>query len=351
MNKIMTVCGPIPPDKLGITLVHEHLLDDLSCWFREPEPSKIWIADHPVTMEVLGELRRDCFVSRDNLKLCDIDVAIEELMTFKKMGGGSLVEVTLPGLGRDPQALKKISESTRVNIVCGTGWYIEASHPPYVREKSIEDLTAIIIKELTEGINDTGVKAGVIGELGTSEPLTDNERKVLQAGARAQKETGVPLTFHPYPWGKEANTYLDVIEREEADMSKVYVSHMDFTGDLEYVISILERGLTVNYDAFGADGWTVDSLYPGAGGQSDSSRVAALVELIRLGYEKQLMLSHDVCMKMQLKRYGGYGYAHIQEHIVPALKFRGVTESQINGMLMENPRRILQYKTSTTEEC
>ena len=349
----MTVRGAISPDGLGITLSHEHLIVDGTCWFAKPtEASKTYLVDAPITIEILGELRRNPSISKENLRLCDVNTAIAELMKFKMMGGKSIVDLTLPGIGRDPVALRGISEVTGVNIICGTGWYVDASHPAYVKTKSIDELTAIMVQELTECINGTEIKAGVMGELGCSVPLTQNEKKVLQAAGRAQAETGASITIHPGQFdtkkkqlNKKANEYIDLIQKEGANLKKVYMSHMSTVcSDLEYQKMIIDKyGVTLSWDTFGQENY-MDDLWIGMPRcVSDMERVTALMKLLNSGYEKNFMLSHDICRKHCLTKYGGYGYAHILEHIVPMLKSAGATNKQIKTMLVDNPKRILSY--------
>ena len=352
MKKVVTVDGNISPSELGITLPHEHLLWDFTCWCIPPDRfSKTPLIDAPVTLEILGDLRRDSLISKDNCRLYDVNIAISELTRYKKFGGSSLVDTTLPGIGRDPLAIRAISRATGVNVVCGTGWYVDASHPDYVKSKSVDELVTIMVRELTEGIDDTGIRTGVIGEIGCSDPLTKNERKVLQAAGRAQVKTGAPLNIHPALYNKKEERYVkkggepvDLIHNEGAESSKIYISHMDLTlSDLEYHRALIDKyGVTLSYDCFGNEDYK-ESYSLGMGGLSDRQRVKALVELLKSGYEKHLMVSSDTCSKMQLRKYGGYGYAHILENIVPMLQFEGITQKQIRTMLVENPKRILSW--------
>src|SRR5205814_969475 len=149
--------------------------------------------DLPIGMEMLGRLRRDPFVNKDNLILDDINSIGEELGEFRKSGGRTVVECTTIGLGRNPLALKKISTSTKVNIIAGAGYYVEHSRPPYVAKASEDDLAEEIIRDLTVGIGDSGVRAGVIGEIGLSAPLSAQDKKVIRAVGKAHNETGAPI--------------------------------------------------------------------------------------------------------------------------------------------------------------
>lgn len=275
----------------------------------------------------------------------------EELLEFRKMGGSSVVEQTMPGCGRDPVGLSRISRMTGLNIIAVTGFYNHWSHPPHVVKMKIEDLKERFIKELTEGIDDTGIKAGAIGECANTEPVPyhPEEKKVLTAAFMAQAEVGRGFTLHPAKYDtpnkrmvKAGEIYLDMMEKADEKIDKFYMNHSDwFTWDMNYLRSLLDRGATLLFDTFGMEYYS-SPPYPLHRSPTDAERVAALVELLEQGYEKQLMMCQDVCAKFLLKKYGGYGYSHILEHIVPELLYKGVTQNQINNMLIENPKRILQ---------
>jgi phosphotriesterase-related protein len=347
--RVTTVLGEISSEELGITLPHEHLLIDCVASWYQTSP----IGELPIAIDMLGPLRRNSSICKDNLILEEKDT-VPELAKFKQAGGRSLVDVTVDGLGRNPSALKRISAQTGINIICATGWYLQSCHPAYVSRMSVDELSRIMIKDLTEEIGESDIKAGVIGELGTTEPLHPDEKKVLLAAAKAQGETGVPLTIHPagydappnrpdnvrHKCARKGEKYIDIIENE-AIFEKVYMSHVDGVEiDLDYHRRLLDKGINIDYDLWGLDTAYYDDVYPGAWGVSDNQRVDALLELCAQGYEKNIMLSHDIAMKMQLTKYGGFGYAHILQNVVPVLRYKGMSESQIRTMMIETPKRI-----------
>jgi phosphotriesterase-related protein len=353
MSKIETAKGPISPEQLGVTLPHEHILIDLSAsHVYRAFDSRSALLDNPVTMRILGELRRAFTASNDNLKLTDVADAVEELKLFREAGGMSVVDVT-PAYSkpppRSPQVIREIAEKTELNIVLGTGWYVQSSHPDSVLEKNSDELCQLMVRDILEGFEGTQIKAGVIGELGCGVPLDYEEEKVLRAAAMAQKETQACIvihsgTFDPFSRKivKEAESYLNILEAEGADLTKVCVSHMDFTcSDLKYQAQVLDRGVSIVYDTFGCDFYR-DDLWIGAAYPTDTQRIAGIVELCKRGYDKQLMLSQDTCIKMQTVTYGGYGYAHILRHIIPCLTSTGIGSSQIQNMLIANPRRLFE---------
>ena len=350
----MTVLGPIAEDSIGITLPHEHvLLDTTSWWVKPQDPSKEAIVDKPVSIEILGDIRRDIFVNKDNMKLNSPELAVDELRDYRHVGGNTLVDVTSIGLDRQIGAVQDVSKRSGVNIICATGWYLDNTHPDYVKRKTAEELAEIMVREITIGIENSNAKAGVIGEIGCDDPLTENEKKVLKASGMAQSETGAPLTMHVGCWNyvekrreiKKADQYLEIIQAGGGDLRKVYLSHMDVTcHDIKYHSRIIDTyDVVLDYDNFGWEYFS-DSFYPGAyEGLSDGDRVRGIAQLVKSGYEKHLMLSNDVCTKTQLRRFGGYGYSHIVRDILPSLKYLGLSEKQIRTMVVETPKRIFSF--------
>jgi phosphotriesterase-related protein len=351
MSKVRTVTGDVMPSELGLTLMHEHLLVN-NPWLMEPKnEEKAALAKAPITMNIRGELWRDANICADNQVLDSASDAISEILEYKKAGGQSLVDVTLIGLARDHKKIADISKAAGINIICGTGWYLDFTFPSYVRNATAESLSETIRKELIEGIDGTEIRAGVIGEIGCSYPWTNDERKVMEAAAVGQAKTGAPIDIHPgfvdpknKRYVKPGHEYLDMLKKKDANFEKIYMSHMDYTADdVQYHRSIIDKyGIVLGYDDFGQEQY-YDTLYAGCGGTSDKVRVKALVELLASGYEKHLVLSHDICLKMNLKKYGGFGYSHVLKHIVPELLDKGATQKQIDTMLIENPKRLLAW--------
>jgi phosphotriesterase-related protein len=352
MTQISTVTGPIAPEAMGITMAHIHLLFELTAAEqRQLQPdmtaSERALQDKPITMDILGLLRRNAFAVKDNMIMGDVEEAIAELMLYKRMGGMCVAEASCIGLRRDPKGLRQISGATGVHIMCSTGWYISASHPPFVLESSLEELSESMVKELTEGIGNSGIRAGFIKAAMSARtpdvPFTGEEEKVLRAGARAQSLTGAALTMHPAHHAglaKHGHTYLDIILQEGGDLQKCILNHTDFWySDLEYQTSLLDRGVTLAYDQFGSE----DYYSPGRCKPSDQARVQGVVSLLKAGYAGQLVLSNEAARKTHLKKYGGYGYAHVLENIVPDLRYFGVEEKHIHAMLVENPRRLFSF--------
>lgn len=332
-----TVLGPVPVDQLGVTLMHEHLLVDASPWFREPnEASKRAIAHGPVRIEVLGALRNDPFLCRDNCQLLDEDVAIEEVSAFRRAGGNTVVDPTCRGIARDPKALQRISRATGLHVIMGAGYYLEPSHPPVVAEMTVEDIAQEAERDVKEGVD--GIKAGIIGEIGVSKDFTPEEEKVLRGAARAQARTGVPLEVHLPGWERHGLRVLDVVEEEGGDLDRTVLCHMNPSGeDLEYQAAAADRGAWLEYDMVGMDFYYADQE---AQSPSDDENARAIKRLHNADLLNHVLLSQDVFVKIQLVRYGGTGYAHILNHFVPRLRRHGLTSKQLEQLLVDNPRNV-----------
>jgi phosphotriesterase-related protein len=337
VSEVQTVLGPIPPEDLGVTLMHEHLLLDATPWFKEPEEaSRRAIAHGPVRMKTLGALRNDPFLCRDNCMLFDEEAATDEVSLFRYAGGQTVVDPTCRGIGRDPKALQRISRATGLNVIMGAGYYLEPAHPSYVKGMSIEAVAEEAESDIVEGVQ--GVRAGIIGEIGISKNFTAEEEKVLRGAARAQSRTGVPLEVHLPGWERHGERVLDTVAEEGGDLGRTVLCHMNPSGeDLDYQAALTERGAWLEYDMIGMDFFYADQQ---AQSPSDEENVRAIKGLRDAGLLGSVLLSQDVFVKIQLVRYGGTGYAHVLEHFVPRLRRHGFGEDEIEKLLVENPKNV-----------
>ena len=340
-GKVQTVLGPVDPGDLGPPTTHEHLLIDFTVLFTPPaEATERGKAFAPVTLENLAWVRYNTFANEDNLELYDEKVAVFEADLFKAQGGGTIVDATTIGIGRDPLALARVSRAAGVHVVMGAGYYVEASHPDDMDERTVDELTRQIIDEVTVGVDDTGVKAGIIGELGCMWPATENEQKVLVAAARAQQETGAAILIHTGRNPGSPAQVLDILTGEGADVKRVIMGHMERTiQDDEGIIELAKTGCVLEYDLFG---WE-DSHYTLADYDlpNDSYRLDKIKMLIDNGFVSQIVTAHDVFAKSRLVSYGGNGISHILENMVPRMRERGITDEQIDTILVGNPARML----------
>jgi phosphotriesterase-related protein len=338
-GQVMTVTGAIPVSDMGITLPHEHILNDCRCWWHKPtEPERQHLATKPLHMGIIGELRMDPFVNLDNCALDDEALAAEELLVFKNAGGCTVVDPTCRGIGRNPQALARISESTGLNIVMGSGYYLQTSHPLELKCLSIDDVADEIVSEAHDGVGDTGIKVGLIGEIGVSSDFTPDEEKSLRGAARAQRRTQLPLMVHLPAWYRLAHRVLDIVGEEGGDLHHTILCHMNPSGgDVDYQTSLAERGAFIEYDMLGMDYWYADQQVQCP---SDEDNAQAIAGLVKNGFGDRLLLSQDVFIKMMLSHYGGFGYAHVLKNFIPRLRRHGVSEPSISAMLIGNPASV-----------
>ena len=339
MTLIQTVTGPVDAADLGPTSVHEHLFIDLSVWVDEPvHPDAVRVAGLVVGPDTQAQVRANPFAVRDNLVLDSDEVAATELGRFRDAGGRTIVDLTLDDIGRDPARLRALSERTGVQIVMGCGHYIAGAHPAWVRDASVESLADELLRDLTVGVRDTGVRAGAIGEIGTSDPILPGEARVLVAACRAQRATGAALFVHLDPWGRNGHAVLDLLEAEGVPLDRVALCHLDpsLVERPTSIRSLAARGAWVSIDI-----WGDEDAYGGRGMPTDRRRAAAVHQALDEGWMGQLLIAQDVCLKTQLRTYGGRGYDHILAGVPALLLGAGLPVAIIPTLLVENPRRLL----------
>jgi len=337
---VMTVLGPVPLENLGVTLMHEHILNDCKCWWRGHDPDfQSPIRDVAITPDIISQLRHDPFANRDNCALDDEALAVQELLAFVAEGGTTIVDPTCKGIGRDPDALTRIARKTGLNIIMGAGYYLHSSHPDYLATMTETDIADELIAEAQTGIGTQQTKIGLIGEIGVSSDFTAAERKVLSASAAAAAQTGLPLMIHLPAWFRLAHDVLDLVEQNGLPSSRVILCHMNPSGtDVEYQRTLADRGAFLEYDMIGMDFWYADQQVQCP---SDADNAVAIANLFALGYGRQILLSQDVFIKMMLCAYGGNGYAHVQRHFLPRLLRHGLAQQDISTLMIDNPRRAL----------
>jgi phosphotriesterase-related protein len=343
-GQAQTVLGPITGEAMGITLPHEHLLIDFAVMFREPATgAERGLARQPVSLSNLGWVRHNFSSSLDNLQLLDERVARDEALLFKHAGGQTFVDPTNRGLARDPLALARIARATGLNIIMGSGYYVAAAHPADMDRRSSDDIARELVTDLTAGVDGTGVRAGFIGEIGTTWPWTDNEKKVLRGAVAAHRETGAALMIHPGRHERLPLQLVDFIRSEGADLGRTIMCHIERTiADERHLYDLAATGVWLEYDLFGME----NSYYPynpDFDMPNDGGRMAQILALIARGHQDQILMSHDIAYKSSLTKYGGYGYHHLLVNVVPRLRRKGVDDAGLRRLLVENPARAFVF--------
>ena len=308
-GQVQTVLGAVAPGDLGFTLPHEHT--KCSLW---------WIENRWDYWELIGDEPR----------------INEELAAYKALGGGTLVDVTPIGIGRDLARLARLSQTTGLHIVAGAGWYRQAYYPAEARidRRSIDDLADEIVQEFVDG----PVRPGIIGEIGTDKPwVTAQEERVFRAAARAALRTGASVTTHAVQ-SDVGLAQLAILEDEGLDPARIVIGHCDSHPRIEHWREIVRRGAHVQADFLGMSFTPLE--------RAGEPKVVELIStLLNEGFEKQILLSQDVCHDSQLASYGGNGYTYLQKSFLPQLAAAGVNAETIKTITVENPARLLTLRT------
>ncbi|MCW4385066.1 hypothetical protein OH146_04675 [Salinibacterium sp. SYSU T00001] len=332
---IHTVLGPIEPHELGPTSMHEHLLSDLSIWSKPP------VEPRPEGVEMGPELRSylawNALSLPENLILDDADVAAEELATVAQAGGSAVVELTLEGMGARVAELREISRRSGVHVVIGAGFYVEDTHPDRIAGLGIDELTQVLLDQLRGGRE--GVIPALLGEIGTSWPITDAEWRLVRAAGRAGAETGAAVYMHQSFRGPGGIDVLAALLDEGMPADRVIIGHLDEYFDKGYHREIAQAGAILGYDTFGTDFYygSTELRCP-----TDAERLDMVDWLIGEGFAEQLIIAADVWSQGNLRRNGGNGYDHLFRRIGPAItRLAGDDGALIDTIIVHNPRRLL----------
>jgi len=310
MSWIETVTGPVDPEILGFTLPHEHI------------HLEMWNSD--------GE---GCVSQID-----DDQVLAAELKAFADVGGSCLVDQTPRAAGRRPERLRALSEKTEVKIVCSTGWYTEPYYPACdeLERRTVPEIASIMRDEIENGIGETGIRPGLIGEIGASQGwVSPLEEKVHRAAARVQIETGLPLATHTLYHGAGYHQ-IGIFDEEGVDPARVVIGHCDTFPNLEYCLNIARWG---GYVAFDNIGYQL--------GDHEEHLIRILTELIYAGHLDQILLSQDMGQMTELASRGGRGLTYLVEKFLPRLSEAGVDEDSRRQITMDNPVRWLSRESKS----
>jgi phosphotriesterase-related protein len=317
LRAVQTVTGPVRPDALGRTLIHEHVLIGFPGWNLDPFAPRF----------VRGEA-----MSR----------AVDQMQELHDLGVGTFVDPCPMDLGRDVDFLAELAQKSGMQIVCTTGAYFEAEGITHTfRHLPVEEITAIYIKEITDGVGDTGIRAGAVKIATGAHSVSAYERKLVQAGARAARETGVPLISHTQE-ASCGHEQIDLVTGEGVTADRLLVGHSDGIDDHRYHCALAERGAFVGFDRFG-----ITLILP------DEVRVKNVLKLAKAGHLRNILLSHDsiVCWQGRpvpfANRYEDvlallpdWRPTSILTKIVPLLRAGGLSEPDVATILVDNPRRL-----------
>ena len=333
---INTVLGEINETQLGVCSSHEHVFIDMrKCVDITGNEGKHFY--EKVEMSNRVETFSDPYGILDNALLEGIDDAVDEMKYFKEYGGDTVIDCTLDEIGRDPLALREVSKRSGVNIVVGCGHYYHKAHFPYVKEASVDLLAEEMRRDILVGIGNTDIKAGVIGEIGTSAHVSDDEKKVLRAAGIVAAETGKAIHVHTDLYTENGYEIIDILKKEGASPDKICIDHVDVKLRPDYIRDLLDLGAYVEFDDFGKE-FYVNTERRFA---YDLERIALLRQLIDEGYGKKILVCNDICLKTMWKKYGGLGYAHILRDVKTMAVQNGISESAYESILTDNVRNFL----------
>lgn len=350
---IRTVTGDISPKSLGVTSCHEHVICDISAPHNHESNNyktlKYGIDSAPTqgslySIENLYWIRENHLEASDNRGLFSVEDAVTELQHFRNSGGNSIIDVTCEGIGRNPKAVKEVSTRAGVQIVLGCSHYVASYQSSFVREMDIETMAGQITRDITVGINDSDVRAGVIGEIGCSWPVEREEHKVLQASALAHKETGAAVIVHP---GRDVKAPLShAIELMDlgVDPARITIAHIDRRiTKLVDILDLAQVGCYLSFDCFGLEPW-ISAETRKMPMPSDLQRMDLITALFSHGHGSKVVLGCDIAMKHRLRKFGGHGYDYLLRWVVPTFFARTeLGREEIDQMMVTNPMNAYSF--------
>ncbi|WDV44387.1 phosphotriesterase-related protein [Clostridiaceae bacterium M8S5] len=295
-----TVRGNIDIEGIKAVYIHEHLKIDLSAQKKD-----------------------------EDARFDQSELVISEMKELVSKGIDTIVEVTNMGMGRDIEAIRYICNESGINVVVSTGFYKEPFLPTYVYSMKEEDISKILVKEIVKGIDNTNIKAGMIGEVGTGKgQMSEIEMKIMKSCALAHVETGIPIYTHT-TLGTLALEQLKLLKNTGVNLQKVVIGHMDLNPSIEYLSKVADTGCFLGFDTIGKIKY-----------QPDEYRIKAIIQLIKRGHLNQIVLSQDLTRKSHLKANGGIGYSYLVDTFIPQMLKAGISQTQIDCMLKNNPKRL-----------
>lgn len=328
MDQVETVRGPVSVDKLGATLMHEHIFI-LSPELQENYPNEFWDEE--------TQVGRACQLLRE----------------LKSHGINSLVDLTVLGLGRDIRLIRKLSDRLDFdfNIIVATGYYTYKDISPYFhmhgpgrRVDVPEPLDAMFLRDINQGIAGTTVKAAMIKIATDQYGFTPDLERVFAAAARVHIQTGVPITTHTSAKVKGGLDQQAFLKQHGVDLSTVVIGHCGDSNDVDYLKAVMDQGSIIGMDRFGIDTYN-----------SPENRINTVATMCKLGYADRMILSHDAAVfsvntepHVRAKVFPNWRYTYVSDTVIPALKESGVSEAQIDQMMVENAKRALTRRKPTS---
>ena len=321
MARVETARGPVDVDRLGATLMHEHI------FIRNPEletnyPNETW------------DQARFVALARDKFR------------ALKDRGIDSLVDLTVLGLGPDIRLVQAVMDGLdfEFNVILATGYYTYKDVAPYFRMHGPgrrvdvpEPLDAMFLKDIRQGIGGSTIKAALIKIATDDYGFTPDLERVFAAAARVHLETGVPITTHTSAKKRGGLDQQDFLKKHGVDLANVIIGHCGDSNDFDYLQQVADAGSIIGMDRFGIDSYN-----------SPEDRIATVAEMCRRGYADRMILSHDAAVfsintepQHRARAFPNWHYNYVPDTVIPALRERGVTEAQIRQMMVENARRIL----------
>jgi phosphotriesterase-related protein len=336
-GRVQTVLGPIDPAELGTTLMHEHIL-----WDIRPPSLRGDDVDQGPEIDLCncwkinyGQIK----APRNAILSCEA-TASREITELREAGGRSVVELSCGGLAPDPEGLARVSRVSGVQIVMGCGHYVDEYQDPANADRDVEDFAREMVSQVLEGAWGTGVRAGIIGEIGCQAPWTGLEKRVMHGALLAQEQTGAAVNVHPGRDPDQPQQVADFVHAHGGDISRVIISHIDRTiFDDTRLLRLADSGCVIEFDLFGREA----AYYPLADIDmpNDATRLAMIRTLIAHGHLERVVISHDICSRTRMSSFGGHGYGHIFSNVLPMMRRRGFSQSEIDAILVDNPRRLL----------
>nr|XP_003699732.1 PREDICTED: phosphotriesterase-related protein [Megachile rotundata] len=341
-NSVRTVLGEKDANKLGRTLTHEHLALSFTNFYVQPPKHLKRFLDGKIELQNIGLVKQYPYSNLYNLKYNDADTVeaiFEDVKLYREFGGGTIVENSNYGLNRDIPLMKRVSQETGVNVIAGTGYYVAATQSASDLNLSKEQMYDVMMKEMTVGCEQSpDVRTGFIGEVGSTWPIEVFEKRAIQATGELQAQLKCPVSFHPGRNPEAPFEIMRLYQEAGGDSSKAVLSHLDRTiPDEQKLLEFADMTKCYcQFDLFGCE-CSFYQLNPVIDMQSDAQRMDR-IKLLRSDQKlNRVLISHDIHTKHRLMKFGGHGFSHILNNVLPKMMLKGFTQEEIDIITIRNP--------------